>query len=211
MMAVPPEIDFAPPTMSSPRWLIPSAADLLGGVVALGAALPAVAPAATYGTAEDAARRAFPAANSIKEVLVMPTPAGAALLAAPGLPPRSGPVRTLEARQGEQLLGRVVVDAVIGKFEQIDYAVALAPDQRVVAVDILAYREGHGGEVRLPAWRRQFVGKGPGDPIRLGADIANISGATLSCTHVTEGVHRLVAWAAQAAPAAAAASAASGS
>ena len=36
-----------------------------------------------------------------------------------------GPLRTIEARQGEALLGRVVVDAVVGKFEQIDYAVAL--------------------------------------------------------------------------------------
>jgi len=54
---------------------------------------------------------------------------------------------------------------VIGKFEQIDYAVALGPDARVLAVEILAYRESHGGEVRLPAWRNQFVGKGPADPI----------------------------------------------
>jgi len=187
--------------MSSLRWLVPTLSNVLTGALVLGPVVPVVAFAATYGTAEDAARHAFPAATSVREVLVTPTAAGAALLAAPGQPPRTGPVRTLEARQGEQLLGRVLVDAVIGKFEQIDYAVALGPDNRVVAIDVLAYRESHGGEVRLPAWRNQFVGKGATDPIKLGADIANISGATLSCTHLTEGIHRLVVWAAQAAAA----------
>jgi len=47
--------------------------------------------------------------------------------------------------------------------------------------------------VRLPAWRRQFVGKGPGSALKVGDDIANISGATLSCMHVTDGVRRIVA------------------
>jgi hypothetical protein len=183
--------------MTSVRWLASSAPVSLLATAAFGAALPASVVAATYGTAEDVARRAFPGATAFKEVLVTPTPDEAAALAAPGAPPRSAPVRTIEARQDERLLGRVVVDAVIGKFEQIDYAVALGPDARVLAVEILSYRESHGSEVRLPAWRSQFVGKGPADPIRLGADIANISGATLSCTHITDGVHRVVAWAAR--------------
>jgi Na+-transporting NADH:ubiquinone oxidoreductase subunit C len=51
--------------------------------------------------------------------------------------------------------------------------------------------------VKLPAWRNQFVGKSAADPVKIGADIANISGATLSCTHITDGVRRLVAWAAK--------------
>ena len=62
-----------------------------------------------------------------------------------------------------------MVDSVVGKFEQIDYAVALDANGKVLAVEILAYREGHGGEVRLPAWRNQFVGKTAADPLRIGA------------------------------------------
>jgi hypothetical protein len=183
--------------MPSVRWLAsPSSLPMLA-LAAFGAAAPASVTAASYGTADEVARRAFPTASAFKEVLVTPAAAEAAALAAPGAPPRSGPVRTIEARQDDRLLGRVVVDAVVGKFEQIDYAVALSPDAHVLAVEILAYRESHGGEVRLPAWRNQFVGKGPSDPIKLGADVANISGATLSCTHLTDGVHRLVAWAAR--------------
>ena len=42
-------------------------------------------------------------------------------------------------------------------------------------------------------WRRQFVGKDGTAPLRVGEDIANISGATLTCSHVTEGVRRIVA------------------
>ena len=63
----------------------------------------------------------------------------------------------------------------------------------VKQIEILTYRESHGGEIRLPAWRRQFVGKTSAAPLRIGDDIANISGATLSCTHLAEGVRRVVA------------------
>ena len=174
--------------MTSLRWLPLSAAATL---------LPASVCAATFTTADDFARRSFPAATAFQEVLVTPTPDEAQQLGAAGGLPRLGPLRTIEARRGDMPLGRVIVDGVIGKFEQIDYAVALGLDGRVAGVEILAYRESHGAEVRLPAWRNQFVGKGAADPIRLGADIQNISGATLSCTHITDGVHRIVAWAAK--------------
>jgi Na+-transporting NADH:ubiquinone oxidoreductase subunit C len=188
--------------MTSHRWLtLPfrtnaSALGALGGAALLASSVPASVCAATYGTADDVAHRAFKSATAFADVLVAPSPAEAAALAAPGAAPH-GALRTVEARQGDGVLGRVIVDSVVGKFEQIDYAVALDAAGKVLAVEILAYREGHGGEVRLPAWRNQFVGKTAADPVRVGADIANISGATLSCTHVADGVHRLVAWAAK--------------
>jgi len=188
--------------MTSHRWLalpLHANATTLGALTSaalLAAAVPARVCAATYGSAEDVAHRVFKSATAFSDVLVAPAPDEAAALAAPGAAPH-GALRTIEARQGDGVLGRVIVDSVVGKFEQIDYAVALDAAGKVLAVEILAYREGHGGEVRLPAWRNQFVGKTAADPLRVGADIANISGATLSCTHVTDGVHRLVAWAAK--------------
>jgi Na+-translocating ferredoxin:NAD+ oxidoreductase RnfG subunit len=97
------------------------------------------------------------------------------------------------ARRGDAVLGVVVADAVIGKFELISYAVGIDAGGAIRQIEILSYRESHGGEIRLAAWRRQFVGKTPAAPLRVGDDIANISGATLSCTHVTEGVRRIVA------------------
>src|ERR1700761_5415132 len=183
--------------MTSHRWLalpLHSGSSMLAALAA--AAVPASVCAATYGTADDVAHRAFKSATAFADVLVAPSPEDAAALAAPGAAPH-GAMRTIEARQGDAVLGRVLVDSVVGKFEQIDYAVALDASGKVLAVEILAYREGHGGEVRMPGWRNQFVGKTAADPLRIGADISNISGATLSCTHVTDGVHRLVAWAAK--------------
>lgn len=89
--------------------------------------------------------------------------------------------------------GYFFVDAVIGKHDLISYAVALAADGRIRQVEILEYREAYGGEIRNAAWRRQFVGRAHGDPVQLGRDIRNISGATLSCQHVTDGIRRLLA------------------
>src|SRR5437867_1508908 len=101
------------------------------------------------------------------------------------------PVRV--AQRTGATLGFVVVDEVIGKFELITYAVGIGLDGAVKQVEVLSYRESHGHEIRLPAWRRQFVGKTAASPLRIGEDIAYISGATLSCSHVTEGVRRIVA------------------
>ena len=185
--------------MTSHRWLpLPTAHSSLGalaGAALAAAAIPASVCAATFSTADEVAHRTFKTATAFADVLVAPSPEDAIALAAPGGVPRTGPVRTIEARQGDTVLGRVIVDSVLGKFEQIDYAAALDAGGKVLAIEILTYREGHGAEVRLPAWRNQFVGKTAADPVRIGADIANISGATLSCTHITDGVRRLVAWA----------------
>ena len=111
-----------------------------------------------------------------------------------GLPARSVNWRVVGAFKGDALLGYMVLDDVTGKFELISYAVGLNPDATVKQVEVLTYRESHGGEVRLPAWRRQFVGKSAtGGGLAIGEGIANISGATLSCTHLTDGVRRIAA------------------
>jgi len=108
-----------------------------------------------------------------------------------GGPARMGAWRIWQARQGSTVLGYVVADAVIGKFELINYAVALNPAGEIRDIEILAYRESHGYEVRNQPWRSQFTGKSARSSLRIGDDIANISGATLSCTHITDGVRRI--------------------
>ena len=89
--------------------------------------------------------------------------------------------------------GWFIVDDVLGKHELITYAVGLDAEGRVRGIEILAYRESHGGEIRDPRWRLQFAGKTARDPLELDRDIRNISGATLSCRHVTDGVKRILA------------------
>jgi Na+-translocating ferredoxin:NAD+ oxidoreductase RnfG subunit len=114
-------------------------------------------------------------------------------IAALGVKPRSARWQLRLAYKGRELLGVMVADEVLGKFELISYAVGVGADGRLRGLEILAYRESHGHEIRSAAWRKQFVGKAQGAPIKLGEDIANVSGATLSCAHVTEGVKRIVA------------------
>ncbi|MFN2644464.1 MAG: FMN-binding protein [Burkholderiales bacterium] len=88
--------------------------------------------------------------------------------------------------------GWFMVDQVLGKHELITYSLALERDGHVRGLEILEYRESHGGEVREAKWRAQFAGKTAADPLQLDRDIANISGATLSCRHVADGVKRLL-------------------
>lgn len=94
---------------------------------------------------------------------------------------------------GDRPLGWFVVDEVYGKHEFITYAVALDTNGAVVSIEVLDYRETHGGEIRNPEWRAQFTGKRSGDALKLDEDIQNISGATLSCKHISEGVRRVLA------------------
>ncbi|HUN94486.1 MAG TPA: FMN-binding protein [Burkholderiaceae bacterium] len=89
--------------------------------------------------------------------------------------------------------GVFIVDEVIGKHDAITYALGIDAAGGVKQVEIMAYRENYGYEIRGAGWRRQFAGKTASDPVRLDQDIRNISGATLSCRHVTDGVRRLLA------------------
>jgi Na+-translocating ferredoxin:NAD+ oxidoreductase RnfG subunit len=157
----------------------------------------AVAPAhaVQYATAEEAAKRTFPEATAFTEKSLQVTAEQMKTLPEDaGVPAKAFRYRALVAMKDDSAIGTVIVDAVIGKFDLIDYAVSIASDGTLRGIEILNYRESHGYEVRLPAWRKQFVGKNKKDKLRVSEDIANISGATMSATHVTDGVRRIV-WA----------------
>jgi hypothetical protein len=135
-------------------------------IAVMSAAAPAYAT--QYMTVAEAQKRAFPNAQ-LAEV-------------------QAG--RVWKAEAGGRPIGYFFFDHVIGKHLNIDYSVALGPDGRVHRVDILEYRESYGGEVRDAAWLGQFAGKGPQGAL----DVRTISGATLSSTHITEGVKRVLAY-----------------
>ena len=90
--------------------------------------------------------------------------------------------------------GYFYYDHVVGKHLLIDYTVATGPDGKVRRVEILNYRESYGGEVHDPNWLGQFVGNGSQNELRINSDIRNISGATLSSTHLTEGVKKVLTY-----------------
>jgi uncharacterized protein with FMN-binding domain len=88
--------------------------------------------------------------------------------------------------------GYVIIDRVIGKHEYIKFALGINANGTIKQIEILEYSESYGYEVREAGWRAQFVGKSATSPLQLNVDIRNISGATLSSRHLTEGVKRVM-------------------
>lgn len=156
--------------------------------------LVAPAYAVQYLTAEQTQHALFPEAASFERADINLTPEMQDKIAqASGVRVRNAALQVWRAEAGGKTLGWMVVDEVIGKHEFITYAVALLPDGSVKGIDIMDYRETHGGQVRNEKWRAQFSGKKFGDTIKLNEDIQNISGATLSCKNISNGVKRILA------------------
>lgn len=161
-------------------------------VAAVAAVAPASVEATVYLTIPAAQQTLFPGAQLVEHPLALSDDQRKAIARAAGASGYDKVQRVWEVRSGDRRVGWFIVDRVIGKHDFITYAVALAADGTVRGVEILDYRETYGGEVRNANWRRQFVGKRPGSALRLDQDIKNISGATLSSRHVTDGVRRLL-------------------
>lgn len=153
---------------------------------------PQPAAATIYLTIPAAQQALFPGARFVEHPLVLSDEQRKAIARAAGAAPYDKMQRVWEVRNGGRRAGWFIVDRVIGKHDFITYALALGTDGSIRGLEILDYRETYGGEIRNPNWRRQFVGKLPGSQLQLDRDIKNISGATLSSRHVTDGVRRLL-------------------
>jgi hypothetical protein len=163
-------------------------------IAAVSAAPLQVVIAAEYLSVEGAQKALFPQANHFTEVVLALSPAQrerVAALAGPQPPHRS--LRAWRALREDQVIGYVFVDEVIGKEDFITYAAGMDANGRLGTLEVLAFRESHGGEIRNEAWRRQFTGRQGIAQLRMQTDIKNIAGATLSCEHVTAGVRWLAA------------------
>lgn len=161
----------------------------------LAALLPVpVVVAADYLTVDQAQKAIFPDADAFQEILLPQTPAQIQVLSARAGPqPPHGVIRIWSATRGGMPLGHVFVDEVIGRQSLITYAVGIDAKGALRNLEILAYRESHGSEIRNSAWRGQFEHRDALEQLRFRTDIKNISGATLSSEHVTQGVRWLLA------------------
>lgn len=161
---------------------------------ALAAFVAAPAYAVQYLTIEQAQKQFFPAADSFAASPVELSGEQKRFVEkAAGVRMRYDRQPLWKAMANGKQVGWVVQDEVFGKHEFITYAVALDMNGVVQGVEVLDYRETHGREIRNANWRAQFHGKKHGAPLRLDDDIQNISGATLSCKHISEGVRRILA------------------
>ncbi len=176
------------------------------GLLLATALLPVpVVVAADYLTVDAAQKAVYPEADTFAEIVVNPSPEQLqGVLSRAGPQPTHGRIRIWKATRNGVLRGYFFVDEVIGRQNLITYAIGIDPDGSLRNLEILSYRESHGGEIRNPAWRAQFDHRNSLELLRFRTDIKNISGATLSSEHVTQGIRWLVAlWQSALRPAAA--------
>lgn len=152
-------------------------------------AIVAPAHAVVYLSVEQAQSNMFPGATFTPEFKSLTKQQVSAIEKASGVDVRNNELKVWRVSTG----GWFVADQVVGKHEYIPFALGLDAQGAVKAVEILEYREAYGDQVRNPAWRSQFAGKKQGAPLTLTKDIQNISGATLSSRHITDGIKRLLA------------------
>jgi hypothetical protein len=155
------------------------------------ATLAIVSPACAtvYLSVAQAQQLMFPGATLTPEFRELTREQMSAIEEASGVDVRNRKVQIWRVSTG----GWFIADEVVGKHEFIPFALGLDAGGAVKAVEILEYRESYGSQIRNPAWRDQFTGKRHGANLTLAKDIQNISGATLSSRHITDGVKRLLA------------------
>jgi Na+-translocating ferredoxin:NAD+ oxidoreductase RnfG subunit len=152
-------------------------------------AIVAPAHATVYLTVEQAQQLLFPGAEFVADNRTITPEQEREIERASGVSVRNRTLNLWRVSTG----GWFIVDQVIGRHDNIPYAIGLDTDGSVRGIEILEYRESYGGQIREPLWRAQFIGKRHGAALTLKRDIQNISGATLSCRHIADGVKRLLA------------------
>lgn len=138
--------------------------------------------------------RIFPEAVSVEDRTLWLTDTDKAGVRRASLLPFDADYIRYRAAIGPQgVAGYALVDDVKGLHEMITYMAALNADGSIRAVEVLIYREAYGGDIRHERFRKQFVGKTIRDPLRVGSDIRNIAGATISTNAISAGMRRILA------------------
>ncbi len=167
------------------KWT-PSPALLFMPVAAMVA--PALADAKIHIGIEVAQQRLFPGAKLIHSPVLLTEAQREKMRSLSSVREPFKGERVWRTEQGEWF----IVDEVLGKHEMVKYALAINANGTIKGIEIMEYVESYGYEVGEASWRNQFVGKGSDATLKLNQDIKNVSGATLSCKHVTDGVKRLM-------------------
>ena len=165
------------------RWLVPTALY----------AASSQCIAAKYMSVDQARGLIFPSADEYVSKPVQLTPEQMHEIdRLSGVKGRTSQQQVWQAMSKGKMIGWFFIDQVIGKHELITYALGINADGSVRQFQVIEYLEAYGSQVRHLNWRDQFVGKTVESPLRIGSDIANISGGTLSAQHVTDGIKRLL-------------------
>lgn len=151
-----------------------------------GVCAPAFA-GAHYLTVEQAQRLLFPKGTRFTEDFRLLTDKQMRDIAEfSGTPMGDRQVRAWKTSTGDLMF----VDHVMGRDDNVYYALAMTTQGKIKGMEVLECWEQYS-MIRLPEWRAQFTGRKDGELRRKG-DIENISGATLSSKHITDGVIRML-------------------
>jgi len=95
-----------------------------------------------------------------------------------------------EIRESSGLLGYSVVSDVVGRSGPFRIHVLLDEQHIVKRATVISYPWSHGRQVGRRSFANQFEGKGPEDAIEVGKDIDAVTGATISCRAMAQGVRQ---------------------
>lgn len=155
---------------------------------------PPLGEAVVYLSREEALQVVMPAAEQVREETVTLTDAQRErVYTLLGSRIRDRAVTFWIGLQGDHPASYATVLDVIGKEQPITFMIAVSPEGAVQAVEVLAYRESQGSEIRSTRFMRQFTGKTLAAPLKLGRDIDSISGASLSSRSTAYAVKKALA------------------
>ena len=129
-------------------------------------------------------QQAFPDATELRDVPVPEeAPKGR----------HAGQIVVKEIRGPARALGFCVESTVAAKSGPFRIRVLVDRNLVVIRAQVVSYTWDRGRDIRKPNFTRQFEGKGPEAPIKIGKDIDAMTGATLSSRAMTAGVRESIA------------------
>jgi hypothetical protein len=153
------------------------------------AALVASAPAVAedFLTVREAQALIFPGASFTPADVLLTDAQVQQLLQASGATVYHSKIKTWKVSTG----GWFVLDQVQGRDDIITYAIGLDDNGAVVGIEVLVCASGYDN-VRDHKWLDLFKSRRSDTAADLPSAIPNVSGATLSATHITAGVRRVL-------------------
>lgn len=157
------------------------------------ASLATVAPATVFHSRDEALRLAFPEAERTEAKDFFLTPEQRAQIEEMAQSRLESDLLTVYiGRRGDTVLGYAILDTHVVRTLPETFLAVLSPTGAIVSLRVLAFYEPLD---YLPTerWLAQFHGKSVPGELRLGRDIAGITGATLSARAVGDGIRRALA------------------
>lgn len=104
--------------------------------------------------------------------------------------------RAITVSDATGVKGTIFILDVMGQNSPITFGVGVTADGTIRGVEVVAYREPRGEEIRNPRFLRQLEGKSLRDRVALGVDVDAITGATISSRSATFAARKALAIAA---------------